>query len=142
MSVSQARRALIRELVADRAPATQAELLDLLEEAGVPSTQPVLSRDLRALGVVKRQGAYALPGEDHVTPLEKLAALLRGAEAAGPHMVVVHSEPGAANAIARAFEAENPDGVVGTIAGDYTVFVAVDAPEAGAAVIAFLQELL
>jgi arginine repressor len=50
--------------------------------------------------------------------------------------VCVFSEPGAASAVARALEAENLAGLVGTVAGDDTVFVAVESAPEGAALMA------
>jgi len=131
MSPVQDRRALIRRLLQDHEVQSQADLLVLLHQHGCETTQPVLSRDLRKLKAAKRAGLYVLLDDgERVTPLENLQALLRDARPAGPHMLVVTTEPGAANAIARAIEAEQPEGLVGTIAGDDTVFVAVEDPEA------------
>ena len=132
MSPVRDRRALIRRLLEDHSVQSQAELLDLLARSGCETTQPVLSRDLRKLKAAKRAGVYVILDDgERVTPLENLQALLRGARSAGPHMLVVTTEPGAANAIARAIEAEQIEGLVGTIAGDDTVFVALENPEAG-----------
>ena len=133
MSPVRDRRALIRELLESHHVQSQGELLELLAARGFETTQSVLSRDLRKIKAAKREGTYQLIHDgERVTPLENLQQLLRGARAAGPHMLVVFTEPGAANAIARAIEAEAFDGVVGSIAGDDTVFVALDQPEAGA----------
>ena len=88
-------------------------------------------------------GDARLDGCDlHVTPLESLRSLLRGAEPAGPFLVVIHCEPGAASAIARAFEAENPSGIVGSIAGDDTVFVALDSAEAAGPILELIHSLI
>ena len=122
--------------------ATQAELLAALEHRGVSASQPVLSRDLRALGAVKAAGAYSLPAEERVTPLDDLCALLRGVDTAGPHMIVIHCEPGAAGSLARALEAESLAGVAGTIAGDDTIFVALTSHEGGRAVQRRVRSLL
>ena len=126
MSPVQDRRAVIRQLLEDNQVQSQQELLELLAQRGFATTQPVLSRDLRKLKVAKREGTYQLVDEgERVTPLENLQQLLRSAHPAGPYLLVVATEPGAANAIARAIEAEAPAGLVGTIAGDDTVLVAV-----------------
>ncbi len=134
MSPVQDRRAVIRELLETHQVASQAELLELLSGRGFETTQPVLSRDLRKLKVAKREGFYQLVQEgERVTPLENLQALLRGAKPAGDHLVVVFTEPGAASAIARGLESEDLPGLVGTIAGDDTVFAAVDSKASGTA---------
>lgn len=122
-STAQRRKAIL-QLLDELEVSSQTMLLELLEARGISTTQPVLSRDLRALHVAKRDGVYRLT--ERVTPLESLRALLRGAQPAGSNLLVLFSEPGAASAIARALEAEELAGVVGTIAGDDTVFVAVE----------------
>ena len=77
-----------------------------------------------------------------MTRLEALAVLLRDALPAGPNLVVVRCEPGAASAIARALEAEEADGLIGTVAGDDTVFVAVDQASSGEAIQSQILELV
>ena len=125
VTLTEKRRSLLGEILDRREPATQAELITALRERGVPATQPSVSRDLRALGAVKQGGRYLLPEPDAVTPLESLSGLLRGIQAAGANLVVIACEPGAASAIARALDDRQLPGVVGTLAGDDTVFVAV-----------------
>ncbi len=142
MSAARNRRDVIRDVLQSERVESQEDLLGHLERRGVPSTQPVLSRDLRALGAVKREGAYVLLERERITPLETLQSLLRSAEAAGPNLVVVRCEPGAASAVARALEAENPPGVLGTVAGDDTIFVAVQVRAAGQSVLRRVRELL
>ncbi|MDP6368619.1 MAG: arginine repressor [Planctomycetota bacterium] len=136
------RRAAVRALILDEEVPSQQELQCLLAERGVSATQSALSRDLRVLGAVKREGSYTFLGEELVTPLEKLAVLLRGVALAGDHMVVVTCEPGAASAVARALEAEEPAGLVGTVAGDDTFFAATDGRGTSRALERRLAELL
>ncbi len=120
---TEARRRAIREILEAEEVQSQAELLERLAERGFQATQPLLSRDLRALSVAKRGGVYRLT--ERVTRLEFLAPLLRSARPAGPNLVVIACEPGAASAVARALEAEGLPGLVGTVAGDDTIFAAV-----------------
>jgi transcriptional regulator of arginine metabolism len=136
------RRAAIRSLLTQEEVANQAELIEQLEARGVLTTQPVASRDLRALGAVKRGGVYVLLEGERVTPLDSLRSLLRDAEMAGPHMLVIRCEPGAASAVARAVEAEEPDGLVGTVAGDDTIHAAVSSKSAGLALARRVRALL
>jgi transcriptional regulator of arginine metabolism len=133
-NTSQGRRQVIREILEAGSIASQEQLLEELLRRGVKTTQPVLSRDLRALGVAKRGGLYQLLEEDRITPLEALHSMLRGTAQAGANLIVVHCEPGAASAVARALEAEEIPGLLGTVAGDDTVFVAVSSTTAGARV--------
>ena len=136
------RRQLIREILREEDVSSQKELARRLARRGVQTTQPMLSRDLRTLGVAKREGVYRWRDPERVTPLESLRTLLRGVKTAGPNLCVIFCEPGAANAIARAFEAEDLLEVVGVIAGDDTVFVAVHSKSAGQRVRRHINSLI
>ena len=124
MPSSEKRRAAIRQLVREHAIHSQAELRAKLKAAGFRASQPVLSRDLRLLRVAKEAGVYHIRESERVTPLASLKSLLRSSEPAH-ELVLLRCEPGAASAVARALEAEGIDGVVGTVAGDDTVLVAL-----------------
>ena len=134
------RRQEISNLLRRHEVQNQAQLLELLAAGGFQVTQPQLSRDLRALRAVKRDGAYRL--SERVTPLAKLASLLRDARPAGPDLLVVRCEPGAASAVARALEGEDLEGLAGTIAGDDTVFVALDERQHGTAILDLIHSLI
>ncbi len=142
MNFTDARRDTIREILAAQRISSQEALLTALAEQGIQTTQPVLSRDLRTMKVAKRAGVYTLEESDRVTPLEALRSLLRTTTPAGANMVIVRCEPGAASAVARALEAEQISGLLGTVAGDDTVFAAVSDPEAGALVRRRVSDLL
>ncbi|MBL8804960.1 MAG: hypothetical protein JNN27_23385 [Planctomycetes bacterium] len=135
------RRAAIRELLLETPVHSQEELLEKLERRGLGASQPVLSRDLRALNVAKRAGAYQIVEEERVTPLEQLRSLLRSVEPVS-ELLLMTCEPGAASAVARALESEELDGLLGTIAGDDTVLVAVKSQAAAQRVRRRIQELL
>jgi len=124
MSKSEERRGVIRRLVLENSIASQSELRARLKAAGFRASQPVLSRDLRLLRVAKEAGIYQIREPERVTPLSALKSLLRSTETAR-EFLLLRCEPGAASAIARALEAEDLEGVVGTVAGDDTVLVAL-----------------
>lgn len=124
MSRSEERRAAIRRLVLEGSLASQAELRVKLKGQGFRASQPVLSRDLRLLRVAKEAGIYQIREPERVTPLSALKSLLRSVDGAREYLLL-RCEPGAASAIARALEAEEIQGVVGTVAGDDTVIVAL-----------------
>jgi transcriptional regulator of arginine metabolism len=129
MSRSEERRAAIRRLVLENSIQSQAELRAKLKSAGFRASQPVLSRDLRLLRVAKEAGVYQIREPERVTPLSALKSLLRSVEPAR-EFLLLRCEPGAASAVARALEAEEIEGVVGTVAGDDTVLVALGAKSA------------
>jgi transcriptional regulator of arginine metabolism len=124
MSRSEKRRAAIRRLVLESSLVSQAELRAKLKVLGFRASQPVLSRDLRLLRVAKEAGIYQIREPERVTPLSALKSLLRTVDTAREYLLL-RCEPGAASAIARALEAEELEGLVGTVAGDDTVLVAL-----------------
>ena len=118
---------------------SQEELQRLLRQRGFAVAQPTLSRDLRNLGLARTPTGYAappepspfLPGERRQEALDRvLAQVALSVEAAGT-LVVVRTPAAGAHPLARALDEATLPGVVGTIAGDDTVFVA--AADAGAA---------
>jgi len=135
------RRAAIRELLLEAPVRNQEELLEKLERVGLGASQPVLSRDLRALNVAKRGGYYQIVEEERVTPLEELKSLLRTVDPVSSFLLV-SCEPGAASAVARALDSEELDGLVGTVAGDDTVLIAVKSNASALRVRRRIQELL
>ena len=141
MPSTSERRNAIRDLLGHEPVASQADLADALAQRGFHASQPMLSRDLRALKVAKRDGAYRLLENEHVTPLSALKSLLRGSTPV-THLGLVRCEPGAASAVARALEAEEIEGIVGTVAGDDTVLFCTDSKAAVRRVCQRVDELL
>lgn len=119
--VKEERQQKIRSLIQANSIATQDELTELLSKAGYFVTQSSVSRDLEQIGVVKAHGFYALPQADKRAPKFGLLSL----ETAGDNLVVARCESGLASAVAvRIDSAKTPD-LIGTIAGDDTIFIAV-----------------
>lgn len=115
---------------------TQEELTAYLERAGVPSTQSSVSRDLEALGIVKHHGHYTLPRTNGAA-----ARGLLSLDMAGDVLVVARTEPGLASAVAVEIDAAAIPEVVGTLAGEDTVFIAVNDRKAQRTVIKRIWEL-
>ena len=127
------RQGAILRLVGDRELATQEEVADALRHEGYDAVQTTISRDIAQLGLVKVRNAggrlvYALPGAADLSRLSELTTSLRRwtlSIASTGNLVVIKTPPGTANVLARAVdEAVLPD-VLGTVAGDDTIFVAV-----------------
>jgi transcriptional regulator of arginine metabolism len=122
---STRRRALLRELVAHRHVASQAELVALLAERGIEATQATVSRDLEELRIAKQRGAdgrpaYALPEAAGLAQALRLYAL--DIDASG-NLAVVRTPPGVAGAVAAAIDDAKEPGVLATVQGDDTVLV-------------------
>jgi len=124
---------------------SQEELAARLRERDIAVTQPSLSRDLRDLGVAKVEGRYVAPpvGDGpSVAEREEIALFLRGMRPAGPHLTVVSTTVGAAQAVGLAIDRASWPEVVGTVAGDDTVFVATAAARDQKRLIAHLDRIL
>ncbi len=129
------RQELIRQLLAAGPVRSQRALQIALGERGVDVNQATISRDLAALGVVRgsRGGgpAYLLPDDVAEAPAAAAAARLHRLLAdlplqidSAPPFLVLRTTPGAANAIASSLDLARHADVVGTVAGDDTIFVA------------------
>jgi transcriptional regulator of arginine metabolism len=114
------RQQKILSLIKARPIGTQEDLRALLERAGVPATQSSVSRDLEELGVVKHHGHYTLP-RTNGAPARGLVSL----DHAGDSLVIARTIPGLASAVAVEIDAAAIPEIVGTIAGEDTIFIAV-----------------
>jgi len=114
------RQKKLLSLIKARPFATQADLRDSLERAGVPATQSSLSRDLEELGIVKHRGHYTVPKSNSAA-----ARGLLSLDLAGENLVIARTEPGLASAVAVEIDAAAITEIVGTLAGEDTIFIAV-----------------
>lgn len=114
------RQERLLSLIKARHFATQAELRDSLERAGVPATQSSLSRDLEELGIVKHRGHYTVPKSQGAA-----ARGLLGLDMSGENLVIARTEPGLASAVAVKIDGAAIAEIVGTLAGEDTIFIAV-----------------
>ena len=125
------RRDAIVRILRQAAVGRQAELVRLLRREGFDATQSSVSRDLREIGVVKGADRYLLPAsEDALTPshFEDVRAFVKGYRGAGAALTVLRTTAGAAQSVALAIDKGHWPEIVGTIAGDDTIFIAtVDA---------------
>src|SRR5512146_688963 len=132
--MKQLRQRAIRDLVEQRPIRTQQELAAALRDRGFRATQATISRDVAELGLGKglRDGraAYMLPprlrdaevsGEDR---LRRLLADVPVEFRVADRLLVIRTLPGSAHAVAAALDRTRWPEIVGSIAGDDTVFVA------------------
>ena len=135
------RQKLICDLILKYEIETQEELVSKLLEAGCKVTQATISRDIRELRLTKIVGEsgaqkYALPSQEFGSnpPLAGLRfsrVLQEGfvnVDVAG-NIVVIRTMTGMAMAVAAALDHLNLEEIVGTIAGDDTIFLAVRSEE-------------
>lgn len=108
----------IQALLLERSVSDQQDLLDLLQQQGLPLTQSTLSRKLKQLGVQKIDGVYQLPKVDPAMAVEARKVM--------PNLLILRTKPGYANALAVRLDSQPLPGQAGTLAGDDTIFVAID----------------
>jgi len=131
------RQQKIISLIRARRVGRQQEIAEMLERAGIVATQSSISRDLEELGVVKQRGFYTLPRAPRGASSRGLLAL----ETAGDCLVVAKCEAGLASAVAVEIDRAGIDEIVGTLAGEDTVFIAVQERKAQRAVVKKVFEL-
>jgi transcriptional regulator of arginine metabolism len=126
---TQERLMVLRQLIREGEASTQEDLCKALRQKKFDVTQSTVSRDLRRIGAVKTSNAedeviYVLPEEimnQRVThSLDGLLTEIQSNE----NMIVLHTTPGSASLVARHLDALKATiGILGTIAGDDTIFV-------------------
>src|SRR5205823_4912306 len=149
-NLKQQRQRLIREIIATGGVRTQDELAERLAARGTPVTQATISRDLVELGAVRvpvaGQGlVYALPEDMGGVQAEAARRRLRlvlsevpGELGVASTILVFRTSPGLANMVAITLDACQYPEIVGTVAGDDTIFIALRDPADRPAVEAIL----
>jgi transcriptional regulator of arginine metabolism len=132
--VRRQRRQVLSELIRQGNVHSQSELVDGLRQRGFSVTQSSVSRDLRDLRVGKVAGVYVLPatflsvdepdGEDEVPG--EISRWVRSVHAAGPNLLVVKTAQGSAMQVATLLDRMSWNEIVGTVAGDDTIFIATE----------------
>lgn len=122
------RHELILEIISEQSVGTQELLIELLAEHGVKATQATLSRDIQQLNLVKQRDEngefrYALPAAaaEEKSLFEEAVISVDYAM----NTIVLKCRAGMAQGTCAAIDSVNHQGVVGTIAGDDTIFILV-----------------
>jgi len=141
----------ILEIISTRDIETQEQLLDALNSVGIYSTQATISRDIKELRIVKeltKFGTYRYTTsakEVTGTFSSRLNNIFRDCVTGydyAQNLVVIRTIPGLAAAAASAVDAMEMSFVLGTIAGDDTVFIAMRDINAAAAFCSEVKNLL
>ncbi|MBQ5984298.1 MAG: arginine repressor [Bacteroidales bacterium] len=118
----------IRKIVSASRVSDQGELINALKQRGIHTTQATLSRDLRAMNIVKRTDADGLPR--YTLPFSARAYFVPGGH--DPSIIsieysdsfaVIKTHPGYAGMVASRIDGAAIPGLMGTIAGDDTILV-------------------
>jgi transcriptional regulator of arginine metabolism len=123
------RQKAILDLVRSQEVASQEELLEGLLARKIEVSQSTLSRDIQELGLAKSGGVYTVMGaEPPRSSDETIRRTIREFltdVALAQNIVVLKSGPGHASTLSRAVDEAGWEEVVGSLAGDDTVFLAV-----------------
>lgn len=146
----EARQRKILEIISSHDIDTQEELVSRLAAEGFAVTQATVSRDIRDMSLVKTLAAdgrkyryQAQPPKDSkserfISVFRNTVLSIRAAE----NLVVIKTETGSANAAAETVDRLELDGILGVIAGDNTIFAAVDSSAHAADIAAQLEDIL
>lgn len=114
--------AVLVKLVKNKAYAEQADLQIALKTSGVDMPQATLSRRLKKLNIAKVSGIYQVIRQRSLNPVTNITQL-------APNLLIINTFPGHANSVAiiidDEFVNEQLYGITGSIAGDDTIFVAI-----------------
>ncbi|MCL2812753.1 MAG: arginine repressor [Clostridia bacterium] len=131
------RHAAILEIIEKQDVETQEELAEMLKDRGIVVTQATVSRDIKELHLLKvlsEKGGYKYATLDKAEKgmTERLIRIFSESVLSMNHannLIVIKTLTGSANAAAEAIDSLRWSPVVGTLAGDNTIFVAVRSVE-------------
>lgn len=143
------RQGLILEIIAQQDIETQYQLLEALAARGIKSTQATLSRDIKELRLVKELGQdgnyrYAAARPDNEDYDQRMAKIFREGVLSydtAQNLVVIKTLPGLAPVACSVIDNMNVSGLVGTLAGDDTAFLAMRDNEAATALYHEIEKL-
>ena len=116
------RQDLILRLISERVLGTQQDVVAALSDIGVEVAQATVSRDLAELGVLKVGHRYlALPHEPGAAGIEVLPSFVLGVTTA-QNTIVIRTRDGTAGAVANVLDRIKGLKIIGTVAGQDTVF--------------------
>jgi transcriptional regulator of arginine metabolism len=120
-------RAQLPDLLDREALATQGEIARALKNRGFRVDQASISRELQRAGAVKEGGLYRIRRAGPTVPIHRVDQTAAGC------LLVLKTDPAYAMALAQWIDSQQMIGVLGTVAGDDTVFAATSGAEATSA---------
>ncbi|NLG32552.1 MAG: arginine repressor [Syntrophomonadaceae bacterium] len=144
------RQIAIINIISNQRITTQEELCEALRNHGFNVTQATVSRDIRELQLVKipESGGYryAQPENQNISGAsERLKRIFQDSVIgidSSENLIVVKTLPGAAQSVASVIDSTNRNEILGTVAGDDTIFVVIKPKNAVKKVIDEFTELL
>ena len=143
------RQARILELIRENEIETQSDLLRMLKDDGFNVTQATVSRDIKEMRLIKlldSNGSYKYSSEtagneEHQSHSYLFSTAVISVEHAHS-LVVIKTQTGMAQAVCAALDSTERAGVLGSIAGDDTIFVATRADAVSASLVADIKKMM
>ncbi len=141
----------IMEIIRAEVISTQEELARRLQKEGINVTQATVSRDIKEMQLIKTPTGdgryrYALPDERGGGPhADRLIRMLRESVISydySENLIVINTLPATAASVAEAIDLLNADEVIGTLAGERTVFVVIRPKDAAPRFLERLKNLV
>jgi transcriptional regulator of arginine metabolism len=140
----------IVEIIAKNVVETQEQLASLLKEAGYDVTQATVSRDIRQMKLTKQvtedgRQKYVYTTADSDVMQDKYVSVLKAGYLSmdvGQNLIVIRTVSGMAMALATAIDALDFPQILGCIAGDDTIMVALKTEEDAKAVMEEMQKMI
>jgi transcriptional regulator of arginine metabolism len=121
------RQFAIKQIITHQVISSQDDLCQALEKAGFTVTQATLSRDMKELGIARVNTAAGHRYVLHLESEERRLTSMIGYEIesidANESMIVIKTLPGRAQGVAEIIDGVKHPAVLGTLAGDNTIFV-------------------
>ncbi len=154
MKIKIRRLEALKMLISSMELGSQEEVLRMLEKEGFKLTQATLSRDLKQLKVAKAASmngkyVYVLPNDTMYKRITKPISAIEMLKSSGyvsinfsGNMGVIKTRPGYASSIAYNIDASDVPHIIGTIAGDDTIFIVIKEGYSHEEVISALRSLI
>ncbi len=142
----QKRHMAIKQVIADQTITTQDELAHALRRHGFRITQATLSRDMKELGVAwvytPAGSRYMLHTESEEHRLKSMIGLEVDSITSNEGLIVVKTLPGRAQGVAELIDGLHHPAILGTLAGDNTIFVAPKSQRKTPDVLALIRKMM
>lgn len=137
VKIKKSRQARILDIIEKNVVTTQEELTQRLKEDGFEATQATVSRDIRELKLTKTtddMGNYkyiatSRPSDDRETKYLKILKEATVSIKPASNLIVIKTFAGMANAACAAIDALEWQEIIGSLAGDDTIFIACESKE-------------
>lgn len=120
------RQEIIKYLIEIGKVKTQEQLVNALKKKGFDVTQATVSRDVKEMGLVRDSSGYKSAEEKALEDVFRWVKEIKQTD----NLIVVLTGPGTAQTVALALDRANIKGVIGSIAGDDTIFLAIEVERA------------